>query len=179
MTAGTLKQVGLGLLEIAMLGTLVFSVATLFDEHHYYLELFSHFRVQYLAASLLLFVAFAWLRWRNYALMAAAAIAVNAWLVVPWYVPTGDTPAADGNDRAIVVMCANVLATNGDGNGFIALARKTDPDLIVALEVTPAWAKARSADRAAASSLSGCGRSSSRKRSVATAEAKRRTGCSL
>lgn len=148
MSANGLKTLGLGLLEIAMLGTLAFTFATLFDEHHYYLELFSHFRLQYLGASLLLFAAFALLRWRNYALMAAAAIAVNAWLVVPWYLPAGDTPpgegAGDGGD-AIVVMCANVLATNGNGIGFVALARKTDPDLLVALEVTPAWAKALTA----------------------------------
>lgn len=145
MTANGLKQVGLGLLEIAMLGTLAFTLATLFDEQHYYLELFSHFRLQYLGASVLLLAAFALLRWRNYALMAVAAIAVNAWLVVPWYLPAGEASSGDDEDGAIVVMCANVLMTNGNGNGFVALARKADPDLLVALEVTPAWAKALTA----------------------------------
>ncbi len=140
-----LKRTGLGLLEIAMLGTLALSVATLFDEHHYYLELFSHFRLQYLAVSILLLAAFALLRWQSYALMAAAAIAVNAWLVVPWYLPVGEAPTEYEADAAIVVMCANVLATNGNGNGFVALARRTDPDVLVALEVTPAWAEALAA----------------------------------
>lgn len=140
-----LKRTGLGLLEIAMLGTLALSVATLFDEHLYYLELFSHFRLQYLAASILLVAAFALLRWRNYALMAGAAIAINGWLVAPWYLPVDDRPATNAADAAIVVMCANVLASNGNGDGLVALVRETGPDLLVVVEVTPAWADALSA----------------------------------
>lgn len=145
MTAEGLKRFGLGLLEVAMLGTLVASIATLFDEQHYYLELFSHFRLQYLAASVLLFAAFAALRWRNYALMGVAAVAINAWLVVPWYLPPDDRAGPADTDGAIVVLCANVLASNGDGDGLLGLVRETGPDLLVVVEVTPAWAEALSA----------------------------------
>ena len=145
MTRPDWRAIGLGLLEIAMLGTALVSIATLFDEQHRYLELFSHFRLQYFAASLLLLVVFVGLRWRTYVVIGIAATAVNAWLVVPWYLPVQNPPATADGDNPIVVMAANVLASNGHGDGLVGLVRETEPDLLVVQEVTPAWAKTLSA----------------------------------
>ncbi|MEE4162517.1 MAG: hypothetical protein V2I25_08410, partial [Woeseiaceae bacterium] len=49
----------ISVIEAGAFLTAVFSVATVFDRLHQYLELFSHFRLQYFAAALVALVALA------------------------------------------------------------------------------------------------------------------------
>ena len=74
-----LKTFLIGLCEAGLVVTLLFSVATAFSEWHQYIELFSHFRMQFLVVSVLLTLVFVFLKWRNYLLLGLATIAVNAW----------------------------------------------------------------------------------------------------
>lgn len=132
------KELVIGVSEIALLLTLVLSVATAFDHLHRFLELFSHFRFQYLIASLLLTLIFMYLRWRSYVLIGIAAVIVNAYFVVPWFLP--NDVAADVDDaKSIVLMHANVLASNDSADRFIALVQEQQPDLIVMQEATANW----------------------------------------
>ena len=130
------KRMWYGFLELALLVTAVVSVLTVFDDRHRLLELFSHFRLQYLAVSVLLTVAFLWLRWPGHAVFGAAAIALNAWFVVPWYLPVERGAAADSDLR---ILNANVLATNGNYEDFRKLVEATQPDIVIMQEVTDAW----------------------------------------
>lgn len=129
------KALGLGLLEASLLVTAAFSIATVFDEWHRFLELFVHFRLQYLVIAVLLSIAFALLRWRGYILLGLATVALNAYFVVPWYMPVAH--AAAGTE--IRLLHANVFVRNTDGARFTTLAREFDPDIIVMQEVTPAF----------------------------------------
>ncbi len=132
----SLKSIAVGLCEAGLVVTLVFSVATAFNEWHQYLELFSHFRMQYFVVSILLTIVFAFLKWRNYFLLGLATVALNAWFIVPWYLPTDAPDPSDGDVR---LLHANVLSSNQDSERLLALVEDVDPDLLVLQEFTPAW----------------------------------------
>lgn len=125
--------------EAGLVVTLAVSVATAFGEWHRYLELFSHFRMQYFVVSVLLTLAFAFLRWRTYILLGLATAAFNAWFVVPWYLPTN---APNPSDADVRLLHANLLVTNTDAGPLFALVEDVEPDLIVLQEFTPGWVQA-------------------------------------
>ena len=129
------KNLLVGLFEAGIVVTLVFSVATMFNEWHRYLELFSHFRLQYLGVAVLLTIAFAILKWRSYLLVGLATIAVNAWFVVPWFLPGPDTAEREAD---VTLMLSNVLASNGNADRFLALVAERQPDVLVMLNLRSA-----------------------------------------
>ena len=118
-----------------MVLTVVFSVATAFNEWHRYLELFSHFRLQYFLVALLLTLAFMALRWRTYSLIGIVTVALNGWFVVPWHIPADDPPPSAG----LKVMLSNVLLSNDSADRFIALVLDEAPEVVVIQEATPGW----------------------------------------
>ncbi|HNP35970.1 MAG TPA: endonuclease/exonuclease/phosphatase family protein [Woeseiaceae bacterium] len=130
------KAVGLGLLEAALLITAAFSFATLFDEWSRWLELFVHFRLQYLVISVLLTFAFLLLRWRGYIFLGIASVGLNAYFVVPWYLPY-EQPAA--GDTSIRLLHANVFLRNTNPERLVAEVQAFEPDILVMQEVTPGW----------------------------------------
>lgn len=132
------------LCELALLVTAVFSVATAFEQLHRYLELFSHFRLQYFLASALLAFVFIYLRWRNYALLGLACVLFNGYFVVPWYLPPGVLPGevakrAEDFGKPIKLLHANVQISNDNPVRFIQLVQAQQPDIIVIQEATPRW----------------------------------------
>jgi endonuclease/exonuclease/phosphatase (EEP) superfamily protein YafD len=130
------RQIVQGLLQVGLLLTALFSFATTVDHWHRLLELFSHFRLQYLGAAVLLTLAFLWLRWAGYVALGVATIALNVWYVLPWYLPIERSAA---NESDIRLLNANVLATNGHFEKLKKLVHDIDPDIILMQEVTPAW----------------------------------------
>lgn len=130
------KGLLLGLLEATLLVTAAFSIATTFDEWHRLLELFSHFRLQYFVASAVLTVVFIALRWTGYVAIGLATCTLNAWFIVPWYLPVD---GAGGTGPEITVLHANVLKSNGNAERFVRFVDELDPDFVVMQEVTPAW----------------------------------------
>ena len=124
-----------GLLQAAAVVTIVFSVCTLLPVEHHALQLFTHFRLQYLLAALSLLVALAALREMRYAAALLLVVIVNAYVLLPWYV--GERPAASGIETR--VLLANVHARNENHAKLLALVRDEQPDVLVLLEVTRAW----------------------------------------
>lgn len=138
------KDLAVRLCELALVTTVVFSVATALDHLHRFLELFSHFRLQYFVASILLAVVFIVLRWRSYAMLGVACVALNAYFVVPWYLPPGSLPGesakiADDFGEPITILHANVRRSNTDSTRFVELVEKERPDLLVIQEATAGW----------------------------------------
>jgi len=100
-------------------------------------ELFSHFRVQYLAAALLLAVLLAW---RRRAVAAVLALVVAIWHAFP-AVPASDAAAAaDCAGPAFTVATVNVQFSNTRREAFRAWLATQPADFLVIQEVTPAWA---------------------------------------
>ncbi len=127
-----------GLLQAAALLTVLFSFVTSFDHLHYNVELFAHFRLQYLAISLILFIFFAAARNLTLGALLLVTAVFNASYVLPWYFG-GDQQ----NDSAgIKLLHANVLSTNDDYDRLFELVAAEQPDLIFLQELSPKWLEA-------------------------------------
>ena len=125
----------IGLLQAAAIVTILFSVVTSFDFVHRYIELYSHFRPQYFAASLLLLIVFTVLRSPRYAVLLLVTTAFNASYVLPWYF--GATRVESGS--TIKLLHANVHARNDQYERLFELIEAEQPDVIFLQEVTPQW----------------------------------------
>ena len=130
-----------GLLQAAAVVTVTFSLVTLAPVDHHALQLFTHFRLQYLAASLLLLITFAFLRSPAYAAALLISVLASAVVVAPWYT---DRPAQEGKTQ-IKLLHANVLATNLDHARLFTLINAEQPDLVFLQEISPQWEAALAA----------------------------------
>ena len=127
-----------GLLQVAAALTVLFSVLTALDTRQHYIELFSHFRLQYLVGSLLLLIVFALRRRAIYSLLLVVALAINASYVLPWYAK-GETPTGEAR---LTLLYANVLSTNGDHERLLDLISSEQPDVIFLQEMSTHWLEA-------------------------------------
>lgn len=124
-----------GLLQAAAVVTVAFSVGTLLPIDHFAIQLFTHFRLQYLVVSLGLLLLFKYLRspWLTGAM--AAGVLLNAILVLPWYV--GEDETSGGVE--LKLLHANVLSRNTEYDRLISLLDTEAPDLVMLQEVSPDW----------------------------------------
>lgn len=129
-----------GLLQAAALLTAIFSLATFADQLHRYLELFSHFRLQYLVVSLILALILFALRSRAWAGVMLIVTAINTLPVAMWYLADTDQP--DLADMQFELLHANVYSGNSNTQALIALIVAEQPDVIVLQEVTTVWTTA-------------------------------------
>jgi endonuclease/exonuclease/phosphatase (EEP) superfamily protein YafD len=124
-----------GLLQAAAVVTVAFSVGTLLPIDHFAIQLFTHFRLQYVVVSLSLLLLFKYLRspWLIGAL--AASLVLNAIVVLPWYV--GEDETSGGVE--LKLLHANVLSSNTEYDRLISLLDTEAPDLVMLQEVSPDW----------------------------------------
>ena len=122
------------LVQAAAFVTAVFSLATFADGAHRYLELFSHFRQQYLLAAALLAIAMFVLRSPRWAAGMLVLTLVNAYPVVPWYV-SGDGPVASDEPR-FKLLSSNIYAGNEHSQALFDLIATEQADIVLLQEVT-------------------------------------------
>ncbi len=125
-----------GLVQAGGFVTALFSFATVMNQYHHYLELFSHFRLQYLAVAAILLVPFLLMRSWHYVSLMLATVALNAWFIVPWYLPDDEAPYSDGRFK---VLLANVFAENNDHYVLRALIDAEQPDIVFLQEIGVGW----------------------------------------
>jgi len=130
----------IGMLQAAAAITVVFSIATLANSLHRFLELFSHFRLQYLVVAFVIAAIFAALRHRRWAMLMLAVTVVNTIPVAPWYLDGADRPVEF--DEKIHILFANVKSGNAKTQTMLRLIESENPDLIVLQEITETWATA-------------------------------------
>ena len=106
---------------------------------HWTLELFTHFRVQWLCLQSLVLLLVLVLRHWLLALVPAAFVGINLAGVVPFYLPASQPPVEGPQIRALL---ANVHSANSEHDRLIALVRREQPDLFVVLEVNEEWIEA-------------------------------------
>jgi endonuclease/exonuclease/phosphatase (EEP) superfamily protein YafD len=139
MTAGILGAVRHGVLWLTVALALA-SLAALLGSLGWPFELFSHFRVQLLAAWLALAVLLLALRLPRLGVSALALAALQGYLL--WPVPGGSPPPASCSGPTLEVVSANPRYTNTDHGRLLAWLRADPPDLLVVQELTPAWSAA-------------------------------------
>ena len=107
----------------------------LLGTHHWALDLFAHFRLQYLLflapLALVLAVRRAWI---SASIFGAAAL-LNLLLLAPaWWPRPAPQPAAT---RSLLLL--NVQNQNHDYARTLALLGRVNPDLVLLMEVSPEW----------------------------------------
>jgi len=125
-----------GLIQAAGFLTALFSFATVLNSYHQHLELFSHFRIQYLVVASILLLLFLVMRRWKYAVLMLAAVALNAWFVVPWHLPLDPVPYAENR---IKLVLANVHAENKDHFALQAVLAAEQPDIVFLQEINTGW----------------------------------------
>jgi endonuclease/exonuclease/phosphatase (EEP) superfamily protein YafD len=123
-----------GLLQAGAFVTAVFSLATLADHLHRYLELFSHFRLQYLAVALILSALLFALRNRRWAALMLVVAAINTVPVAPWYMAEAEATVVSG--PAIKLLLSNVYSGNRNSQALVDLVLDEDPDVVFLQELT-------------------------------------------
>ena len=131
----------------ALLFVIALSAAGFFGALHRWPELASHFKVQYLFASVPCALLLALLRRWRWALAALACVLLNAAFVLPLYLPAPGGAGANARRRPVKLLLANVNSANADYAALTGLARAESPDIVVLQEATPQWAAATAALR--------------------------------
>lgn len=124
------------LVLIASVAVAAFTLASLFGRHPY-LELATHFRLQYaLAASGCVILLIAFHSWRLLPLALCCAV-LNWAFILPYYAAA--RPASAPDAVHLRLLHANVLWGNEDYAALAAVVEAERPDVLVLQEYTEAW----------------------------------------
>ena len=115
----------------------VISLLGLAGRLHWTLDLFSHFRVQYVQLALVLAGVCLWVRFNRVAAALIAVVAFNYAFVYPLYLGKPDVP----DTKPVRAMLMNILASNGNTEKVLKAVETYKPDLLLLEEVTPKWAE--------------------------------------
>jgi endonuclease/exonuclease/phosphatase (EEP) superfamily protein YafD len=126
--------------DLPAFGLAAATVAGFAGGWHWLLDLASHFRWYWLLAALVWFAVAPWRRSRLATLCLFAAMAANAWTLLPYWMPAAAQDAAGLDTLRIVSL--NVLADNTDTGPTLGYLGQCGADVVVLLEVDDAWAKA-------------------------------------
>jgi endonuclease/exonuclease/phosphatase (EEP) superfamily protein YafD len=117
------------------------SLAGYLGEFNRYLELTSHFKLQYLLASFCLFFFFLIRRQKFGLMLSLLCLVVNLLEIVPWYLPQVSVVASEIEGQKLRVLQSNVDKHHYQYPRVISLVREEQPDLAVFLEVGKVGAK--------------------------------------
>jgi endonuclease/exonuclease/phosphatase (EEP) superfamily protein YafD len=125
------------MLNRLLIVTIVGGLLPLGGELWWLLELFSHFRLQYVALALLLLLVA--IRGRRYrlALLLAATAGINLWPVWP-YLSSARPPLTGGS---FTLLNLNVKASNPERERILALLSAADADIVTLIELSPQLAE--------------------------------------
>ena len=107
---------------------------------HWLLDLASHFRWYWLLFALVWFAVAPWRRSRLATLCLLAAMAANAWALLPYWMPAAAEDVAGLDTLRLVSL--NVLSDNADTGPTLAYLGQCGADVVVLLEVNDAWSEA-------------------------------------
>jgi len=140
-----LNHVRLANASVALCALLAFAtLCATFAGTWWLFELFVHFRVQYVVAGLLLALALLLMRRRGWALVALALACINSPDVVRGIAGGYVTHAQQAASAAppVRVVSFNVFGRNREHERVVEYLRQQKADVIVLLEITPAWGQA-------------------------------------
>ncbi len=129
------------LLAAAAFCLALLSLAGFLGAFAWWLDIASHFRVQYALAFLLLAAVFALGRRKRPALLSLALAALNALPLVLFLLPPA-IPPPPSSIPPYRVLLLNVNTAYGDPARVRALLADTRPDLLVLEEINPRWLQA-------------------------------------
>lgn len=127
-----------GLMQVGCILLLVFSLAPLISGTIWYIDLFTHFRFQYLIIAVVFAIGFLILKQKIYAALAVLLILFNAVYVIPIYSQkTDELGGVQG--KTIKLFHINVLTSNTEYQILIDQVLAEDPDVVLLQEVDALW----------------------------------------
>ena len=118
--------------------TLLASLLGFLGQWAWWLDVLNEPRMPYLGLGILCLLMLLLVRAWGWAVVALLAVAVNAWLVLPWVL--GDRPTAPAAaDHDLRLMVLNVHVINQDFGPVTRLLEAQRPDVVVLNEVDQAW----------------------------------------
>lgn len=131
------RKFTLGLfLDFFILGVGVASLLGFLGRLDWTLDLFSHFRVQYLALHLLALLVALGMRRPRSAWLAGGFVIFHLWFIFPFYLPK---PTVSPTGPVYRLLSANVLRDNTEYERVLDLIQTTNPDLILLQEINQTW----------------------------------------
>ncbi|MDF7825848.1 endonuclease/exonuclease/phosphatase family protein [Pontiellaceae bacterium B12227] len=125
------------LLDLFTIGILIVSLLGYFGKYNWFLDLFSHFRVQYLQLCLIPFIIALWRRRNKLAIALVLLVCLNYTFVLPLYFGK----PSPGKEKPIRAMLMNLNAGNGNTEQVLEAIKLAAPDILLLEEVTPKWAQ--------------------------------------
>jgi endonuclease/exonuclease/phosphatase (EEP) superfamily protein YafD len=127
------------LLILWIIAITLFSICSLLG-WNFYFELASHFKVQYLIITIILFFLLSLTRKSLFLLIALFCIFINTADIIYWYIPQPIAIQKSTNKNKIRVLLVNINTKNNNYSQVISLVRKEKPDVAVFLELDEFWA---------------------------------------
>ncbi|MBE9067599.1 endonuclease/exonuclease/phosphatase family protein, partial [Leptolyngbya cf. ectocarpi LEGE 11479] len=128
--------------SIFVLGTVAFLTLWAYATSRYgwkvYLEIFSHFQLQYFVLCLILLGILVLLKQKRFIVLGFFCCALLSAQILPWYLPANGL-IFSGSKSDLRVLIANINTQNKSYQKVLDLIRLEKPDLAVFMEVDQAW----------------------------------------
>ncbi len=131
------SRITTALIVVAISGLAVSTILGFFGGFWWVLDLFSHFRVHYAGALLVMLFIGAILRFWKCVTIGALALLINLWLLAPFYLSATPDPASASPH--VKLMQVNVHTTNTAFDPLADYIRKEKPDIVSVQEMTREW----------------------------------------
>ena len=128
----------IGLVQVFATITIILSALTLFDGFHRLIEQFSHFKLQYLIASVICAGVFVFYKHYKFSIVLLLIGVLNSIFVVPWYFPETQNTSSEIQTE-LTLLHSNVLTSNLNIKGFVDQVIQENPDVFVMQEVNQRW----------------------------------------
>jgi endonuclease/exonuclease/phosphatase (EEP) superfamily protein YafD len=125
--------------QLSILIAIACSLMGYLSRLHPYLELTSHFKVQYLVIGCITLVFFSLSRKRSGIILSLCCILLNAAVILPWYFPASSSSTAALPKTHLRILLANVNVKNQTYAPAIELIQREQPDLFAIIETNQAW----------------------------------------
>ncbi|MEX0271106.1 endonuclease/exonuclease/phosphatase family protein [Leptolyngbyaceae cyanobacterium UHCC 1019] len=133
----TVQRFGMGMIAGVVLLTGLSFVS--YGAWNSYLELLTHFKLQYALLSLVLAIGLVQIRCRTWILISLFCLALQSVDLLVWYIPTSQNPAS--HSSTLKVLAVNVNIRNQNYDRVLELVKIESPDVAVFLETNDDWVK--------------------------------------
>ena len=126
-------------LAVAFLSVIgLFTLLGFGADYGFFLDIVSHFRLQYALGAIASGVVFVLLKRSRMVLASLIVLIINLSFVAPFYVAT-DASLLTTNPTPVRLLLMNVLSSNENIEAVVAEIHRYQPDILVLEEITPRW----------------------------------------